>query len=180
MGVWFMATRRGLLLSLWLLLAFPIGVSGQGIVPGSSSEAWSPFGGAGFSEWVSTVTSLPGLNRIQVRDVLIKPSVRLGYKKIGLNFNLDVPATQVLSPFGIVFPEYGSLLDLFPLDAKIQSADLAVGAFRLEAQCSPACGLFGSVSANIPRTVGVKALQGPNIGMLAPPEEWRWTGSRFQ
>ena len=101
--------------------------------------------------------------------MLITPRVVVGYKKIGFTFNLDVPPKQLLGAFSGVFPEFGSLLDLFPLDAKIQSADLAVGTFRLEAQCTPGCGLFGSVSANIPRTVGVKAIQGPNIGMLAHP-----------
>ncbi len=56
---------------------------------------------------------------------------------------------------------------------------MAVGAFRLDAQLTPACGLFGSVSANIPRTVGIEASQGPGIGVL-PPQAWLWTGSRFQ
>ncbi|MGO9568665.1 MAG: hypothetical protein ACLP5H_14100 [Desulfomonilaceae bacterium] len=78
-----------------------------------------------------------------------------------------------------VFPQYGSLLDTYPLDAKIQSADLAVGAFRLDAQLTPVCGLFGSVSANIPRTVGIEASEGPGIGVI-PPQPWSWTGSRFQ
>ncbi len=128
---------------------------------------------------MSTITSLPGLNRSQAGDLLIKPTVRLGYKKIGFNFNLDIPPTQLLSPFGLVFPQFGTLLDLYPLDVKIQSADLAVGTFRLEAQIGQACGLFGGVSASIPGTVGIRARQGPDIGML-PPEEWRWTGSRFQ
>jgi len=164
-----MVMRRSLLLGLWFVFAFPIGVSAQSLV-----------GGAGFSDWVTTITSLPGLNLIQGRDLLITSTARVGYKKLGFICNLDIPPTQLLSPFGVVFPEYGSLLDLFPLDAKIQSADLAVGTFRLDAQTTPFCGLFGSVSANIPRTVGVKALQGPAIGILGPPQEWRWTGSGFQ
>jgi hypothetical protein len=92
----------------------------------------------------------------------IWPTLYAGYKKIAFNFNLDIPPTELLSPF-VIFPQYGSLLDKYPLDAKINSADLAVGAFRLDAQLTPACGLFGSVSANIPRSVGIEASQGPGI-----------------
>jgi hypothetical protein len=99
-------------------------------------------------------------------------------EKIALNFNLNIPPTQVLDSF-VLFPQYGSLLDTYPLDAKIQSADLAVGAFRVDAQLTPACGLFGSVSANIPRTVGIESSEGPAIGAI-PPQAWRWAGSRFQ
>ena len=124
------------------------------------------------------MTSVPGLNWIQAGNIRIWPTLNVGYKKIALNFNLNIPPTQVLDSF-VLFPQYGSLLDTYPLDAKIQSADLAVGAFRLDAQLTPACGLFGSVSANIPRTVGIESSEGPGIGVI-PTQAWRWTGSRFQ
>jgi hypothetical protein len=128
--------RRSLLVGICFLLAFPIVVSAQGIV-----------GGAGLSEWVTTVTSLPGLNRIDLGAINIRPTVLVGYKHLGFNVSLGIPRTQILSPFGILFPEWGSLLDLYPLNVKVQSADLAVGAFRLDVQITPVCGLFGSVSA---------------------------------
>ncbi|MGB6068653.1 MAG: hypothetical protein WBG50_27910 [Desulfomonilaceae bacterium] len=106
------------------------------------------------------------------------PSAEVGYKKIALNFNLDIPATQLLSPF-VLFPEYGSILDLYPLDIKIQSADLAVGTFRLDAWITPFFSLFGSVSANIPRTVGIQSDEGPGVGVI-PPQARHWRGSQFQ
>jgi hypothetical protein len=173
-----MTRRRGLLVGLCLLLAFPIAALAQGVASEPLPSAASPLGGTGASGLISGVASLPGLNWIQAGDIRIWPTVNVGYKKIALNFNLNIPPTQVLDSF-VLFPQYGSLLDSYPLDAKIQSADLAVGAFRLDAQLTPACGLFGSVSANIPRTVGIEASQGPGIG-VTQPEAWRWTGSRFQ
>ena len=187
LGVWSMTRRRGLLVGLCLLLAFPIAALAQGVVPEPLPAGASPLGGVGTSGWFSGMTSLPGLNWIQAGDIRIWPTLNVGYKKIALNFNLNIPPTELLSPF-LSFPgflnyfalrNYGSLLDTYPLDAKIQSADLAVGAFRLDAQLTPVCGLFGSVSANIPRTVGIEASQGPGIG-VTQPEAWRWTGSRFQ
>lgn len=178
LGLWSMTERRGLLVGLCLLLAFPIAALAQGVVPEPLPAGSSPLGGAGTSGWISGITSLPGLNWIQAGDIRIWPTLYVGYKKIALNFNLNIPPTQVLDTF-VVFPQYGSLLDTYPLDAKIQSADLAVGTFRLDAQLTPACGLFGSVSANIPRTVGIDAGEGPGIGVI-PTQAWRWTGSRFQ
>ena len=164
-----MVALRSLLLGLCFLIAFPIGVSAQGIV-----------GGAGLSDWIPTITSLPGLNRIDSGAVSIRPTVLAGYKHLGFNVSLGIPPTQILSPFGAAFPEWGSLLDLYPLDVKVQSADLAVGAFRLDAQITPFCGLFGSVSANIPRTVSIYSSISPGIGMIPPEGPLSWTGSRFQ
>jgi hypothetical protein len=178
LGVWSMTRRRGLLVGLCLFLAFPIAALAQGVVPEPLPFGASPLGGAGASGWISGVASFPGLNWIQAGNIRIRPTLNVGYKKIAFNFNLNIPPTELLSPF-LIFPNYGSLLDTYPLDAKIQSANLAVGAFRLDAQFTPACGLFGSVSANIPRTVGIEASQGPGIG-VTQPEAWRWTGSRFQ
>lgn len=149
LGVWSMTKRRGLLVGLCLLLAFPIAALAQGVVPEPLPFGASPLGGAGASGWISDVASLPGLNWIQAGNIRIWPTLNVGYKKIALNFNLNIPPTQVLDSF-VLFPQYVSLLDTYPLDAKIQSADLAVGAFRLDAQLTPACGLFGSVSANVP------------------------------
>jgi len=173
-----MTKRRGLLVGLCLLLAFPIAALAQGVVPEPLPSGASTLGGAGTSGWFSGMTSLPGVNWIQAGDIRIWPTLNVGYKKIALNFNLNIPPTQVLDTF-VLFPQYGSILDTYPLDAKIQSADLAVGTFRLDAQLTPACGLFGSVSANIPRTVGIDAGEGPGIGVI-PTQAWRWTGSRFQ
>ncbi len=173
-----MTKRRVFLVGLCLLLVVPIAALAQRVVPDPLPSGSSPLGGAGASEWISGITSVPGLNWIQAGNIRIWPTLNVGYKKIALNFNLNIPPTQVLDSF-VLFPQYGSLLDTYPLDAKIQSADLAVGAFRLDAQLTPACGLFGSVSANIPRTVGIEAGEGPGIGVI-PTQAWRWTGSRFQ
>ncbi len=173
-----MTRRCALLVGFWLLLAFPVAASAQGLVPEPLLAGWSPFGGSDGLGWVSGITSLPGLNRIQAGEIRVLPSGQVGYKRIGLNINLNIPVTQLLSPFAF-FPQYGSLLDLYPLDMKVQWADLAVGAFRLDTWITPAFSLFGSVSANIPRTVGIEASQGPGIGVI-PPQAWRWTGSGFQ
>jgi hypothetical protein len=164
-----MIARHSLLVGFCFLLAFPIGVSAQGIV-----------GGAGLSDWMPTITSLPGLNRIDWGAISIRPTVLAGYKHLGFNVSLGIPPTQILSPFGARFPEWGSLLDLYPLDVKVQSADLAVGAFRLDAQITPAWGLFGSVSANIPRTVSIYSDVSPGIGRIRPGGPLSWRGSRFQ
>lgn len=173
-----MTKRRVVLVGLWLLLAFPVAASAQGLLSEPSPTAAIPFRGAGGSGWFSGITSLPGLNWIEAGDIKVVPSAEVGYKKIGLNFNLDIPVTQLLSPF-LFFRQYGSLLDLYPLDIKIQSADLAVGSFRLDAWITPFFGLFGSVSANIPRTVTIQSNEGPSMGQI-PPQERSWTGSRFQ
>jgi len=173
-----MTKRRVFLVGLCLLLVVPIAALAQSVVPDPLPSGSSPLGGAGASGWISGITSVPGLNWIEAGNIRIWPTLNVGYKKIALNFNLNIPPTQVLDSF-VLFPQYGSLLDTYPLDAKIQSADLAVGAFRLDAQLTPACGLFGSVSANIPRTVGIEAGEGPGIGVI-PTQAWRWTGSRFQ
>ncbi len=127
---------------------------------------------------MSGITSIPGLSRIELNNMRVLPSVQVGYKKIGLNLDLNIPATQLLSPF-VLFPEFGSLLDLYPLDIKVQSADLAVGSFRLDWWITPVCSLFGSVSANIPRSVGLESSKGPAVGVI-PPQARRWTGSSFQ
>ncbi|MBI4966453.1 MAG: hypothetical protein HY913_24445 [Desulfomonile tiedjei] len=119
--------------------------------------------------------SFPGLN---VGDISIWPTVKLGYKALGLNFNLNIPPTQVLSPF-LLFPNYGSLLDSYPLDAKIQHADLLVGGIRVDTRITPTLNFFGSISANVPRTIGFQASEGPAIGQI-PPQAWDWTGSRLQ
>ena len=121
MGVWSMTRRSGLLVGLCLLLAFPIVALAQGVVPEPFPSGASPLLGAGASGWISGISSLPGLNGTQAGDIRIWPTLNVGYKKIALNFNLDIPPTQVLDSF-VLFPQYGSLLDTYPLDAKIQSA----------------------------------------------------------
>lgn len=167
-----------LVVGLCVLLAFPAMVSGQGVPFEPFAPTSSTFGGGGASGWLSGITSVPGLNWIRAGSIRIWPTVSVGYKTIALNFNLNVPPNQVLDQF-VLFPEYGSLLDIYPLDAKIQSGNLAAGTFRLDAQLTPTWGLFGTVSANIPRTVGIESSEGPAIGAI-PPQARRWTGSRFQ
>jgi hypothetical protein len=180
MGVWSMTKRSGLLVGFCLLLAFPIAALAQDVVPEPLPFGASPLGGTGASGWFSGVASLPGLNWIQAGDISIRPSVLVGYKKIGFDVGLGISPTQLLSPFGILFPQWGSLLDLFPLNMKVQSADLAVGGFRLDAQITQACSLFGSVSANIPRSVDLFSSIGPGFGVLQPQSPRSWRGSGFQ
>jgi hypothetical protein len=134
--------------------------------------------GPGSSGWLSGLSSVPGFGWIDTGQVSFRPAMSIGYKKIALDFGLDIPPTQVLSPF-VVFPNYGSLLDTYPLQARLQSADLAIGSFRLDAQFGANSGVFGAVSANIPCSVGIDAQEGPGIGVFRP-QAWHWTGSSFQ
>ncbi len=115
-------------------------------------------------------------------DFRIVPSLLVAYKRLGLNFNLDVPAKDLLAPFisfDQLFPYYGSLLDTNPLDFKLRGANLLIGAFRLDAQLTRNVGVYGSVSANVPRRIGVEAGVGPGFGSLIP-QSYAWTGSRLQ
>jgi len=169
-----MLTRRALSGALCLLLAFPVLTLAQSLVPVQFPSSSPLLGDAS----TSAITSLPGLNWITASPITIRPTINVGYKRIGFDFSLDIPPTQVLSPF-LLFPSYGRVLDVYPLSTKIQSADLAVGTFRLDVQVTPAWCLFGSVSASIPRTVGIEANEGPSIGVISS-QAWRWTGSRFQ
>lgn len=117
-----------------------------------------------------------------LNGVRISPSLTAGYKRLGLNFSLDVPAKDLLAPFldfDQLFPYYGSLLDTFPLDFKLRGADLLIGEFRLDAYVTRSVGVYGSVSAALPRNVGVEAGMGPSIGTLTPQSRC-WTGSRLQ
>ena len=111
------------------------------------------------------MASLPGLNWIQAGNIRIWPTLIVGYKKIAFNFNLNIPPTQVLSPF-VIFPNYGSLLDTFPLDTRRSSLPIwrlahsvLMRSLRRLAACSAV------FPANIPRTVGIEASQGPGIGV---------------
>jgi len=147
--------------------------------------AYNPFlpgqpspGGVGFQNWMSSLPSLPGLDALRQGDVKIWPSWKIGYKKLGFSFGLDIPPTQILSPF-LAFPNYGTLLDTYPFDVRIKSANLAFGTIRVDTQIGPDVNFFGSVSANIPRTVGFEANVGPGIGQI-PVQAWSWRGSRLQ
>lgn len=173
-----MAKHCALLVCLCSFVIFPVAALGQG-VPVESFSATSPtLGATGVPGWIPGIASLPGLDWIQAGSIRIRPSLSVGYKTIALNFNLNIPPTQVLDQF-ILFPQYGSVLDAYPLDAKIQAGNLAAGTLRLDAEFSPTWGLFGAVSANIARTVSVESSEGPSIGAI-PPEALRWKGSRFQ
>lgn len=115
-------------------------------------------------------------------DVKIVPSVQVAYKRLGLNFNIEVPAKELLSPFldiDQLFPYYGSLLDTFPLDFKLNSADLLIGDVRLFASLTRRAGVYGGITASIPRKVGAQAGVGPGFGTLVPQSR-SWTGSRLQ
>jgi hypothetical protein len=129
--------------------------------------------------WYSVPSGVPGSSG---SDFRIVPNLQVAYKRLGLNFNLDVPAKDLLEPFlgpGGNFPYYGSLLDTFPLDFKLRNANLLTGEFRLDASITPRVGVYGSVSANIPRRVVVEAGVGPAFGSLIP-QSYAWTGSRLQ
>lgn len=166
--------RRGIALTGVLHVVVCLIIAGMAFAQGSQlpmpAAASGPY--LGPSRWFGSFLS----------DVTIVPSAHVAYKRLGLNFSLDVPANELLSPFlGIdqLFPFFGSLLDTFPLDFKLNSADLLIGDVRLDAHLTGSVGVYGSVSASIPRKVGVKAGVGPAIGVLVP-QSYSWTGSRLQ
>lgn len=166
--------KKGIVYAVCLLaVVYPLtaGVAAAQVLP------WSePTLGSGFYSVLSGVPSP------SVGDFRIIPNLLVAYKRLGLNFNVDVPAKELIEPFaggGEQFPFYGSLLDTFPIDFKLCNADLLTGEVRLDAVITPNVRVYGSLAANIPRRVRVEAGVGPGFGVLIP-QAYAWTGSRLQ
>jgi hypothetical protein len=175
-------TKASAVVCCLLLIAFCTSVAAQTIdsVGRTSSESALP--ASGFS-WA--MSALPWVGSFDLSGVNFLAGARAGYRHLGLNINFGIPVEQLLTPFLdppiliFFFPQYGSLLDLYPLDLKISGADLLVGAVDLKATLANGLEIFGSIQASIPRQIRAEAGEGPGIDALTP-ERWSWQGSRFQ
>ncbi len=108
---------------------------------------------------------------------LVRIDTKVGYKKIDLNCHLAIPPQQILSPF-FLQPRFGTLLDVYPLGFTLTRADLLTGAIGVNGALTDSLAVFATLSASIPRNVGIVANEGPGIGVLRP-QAWNWAGSRL-
>jgi len=126
------------------------------------------FGGGGGFPGGSLFASVPGLGSIDVGGMRLMPNVRVGYQKIGLNFNLPVPS-------GIAF--FGD--NSAPIDLQLTDANVWVGAVSLEGRVSPRLSLFLNGEANAKRNSGAITNEEPlqHISGLVPSQ---WTASQLE
>ncbi len=142
---------------------------------------------------VAQMTNAPGFSFSPAQPItssagyfsgcVFEPTLTVGYKRLGLNFNSPVAARQVLReifPGFPLFQQYASLLDVYPLDIKLEKANLLMGGLGLRIS-NPRSGLAGffNVFASSPRSVSLTSSTGPGIGQI-PPEAVSWSGSQFQ
>ncbi len=130
----------------------------------------------GVSSFLPTGFSTSGIDMSGVR---VTPVVKAGFKRIALNYSLDIVPTELLSPFFPLFNQFGSLLDTYPIDIKLHNANLAVGTVGLNVGIGSAHEVFGNVSANIPRSITLQTITGPGIG-VSTHQGLSWEGSQFQ
>ncbi len=148
------------------LVAAPVTTFSQG-------RPWEP---------IPAVGSLSGPDSFRMGNIRILPSLKVGYKKIGFNVNLDIPSAELVTPvpFPILsVPGYVSLLDFAPLDARIERGGLLMGTARVDTVITPAVGFFGSAAAAMPRSVDLGANQGPSFD-TGGSGAVTWTGSRMK
>ena len=105
--------------------------------------SWSP------EDWAGSVPS-------------VRPSVRVGYSKMGLNLNFPIPF------------DFGSLIR--PIDLQILDANLWTGAVLLEVDVTSGVRLFFIGQGNSQRNATVIASPDP----LFVPFDVEWTGSKVE
>jgi hypothetical protein len=108
----------------------------------------------------------------------ISTGVKAGIRNIGLNYSIDIVPTEVTAPF-IVFPPWGSELDMYPVDVSFRDSTAAFGGLRIAVERSPGTGVFASFCASIPRSIRIESSQGPSFGG-AIPERRDWDSCRLQ
>jgi|GEM_PF-491446 len=153
-----------LLAGLFLVAGSPLGLAAQGLVDG-----------AGFPGG-SLLASIPGFGSLDVGRMQLIPSIRVGYQRIGLNFNLPVPA-----PFNYANAGDGSA----PIDLQLTDANVWVGAVSLEGRVSPNLSFFLKAEANAKRNAGTVTSDEPshhNVVGFAPRSAtpYQWTASQLE
>ncbi len=102
-----------------------------------------------------------GMSVSNVGGVQVVPSLRVGYQHMAVNMTLPVP----LAP----------LVSLYPLDFKLQDANVWVGGLRVDARLG-GVSLFLSAEGNASQSVSVTT---PSLPSPAPTTV-NWKGTRFQ
>ncbi len=123
--------------------------------------------------WAQGLSSSLGLDGLQVQ-----PLSKIYYKNLGLNLNFGIPPEQLLSPFTIL-PNWGSLLDVFPLELKLTEGHLAVGEIGFQVSNGRRARFFASIAASVPTTAGMESAVGPGIGSLTEMSH-SWDGTGLQ
>jgi hypothetical protein len=123
--------------------------------------------------WAQGLSSSLGLDGLQVQ-----PLSKIYYKSLGLNLNFGIPAEQLLSPF-IIEPQWGSLLDVFPLELKLTEGRLVVGEIGFQVTNGGRARGFASIAASVPTTAGMESAVGPGIGTLTD-QSHSWDGTGLQ
>jgi len=130
--------------------------------PGSVAQEFggiSGFPGAFFR-------SARGLGSFNLAAVKLRPSVRVGYQWIGLNFNLPTP-------------EALGFADSAPIDIQLRDANVWVGSVGLEALLTSRLSLFVNGEANAKKNAGAVTSEDPlrDLTGLAP---YRWDASGLE
>ncbi len=109
---------------------------------------------------------LPGLNGTQAGDIRIWPTLNVGYKR-SLSTSIWTshrPRCSTRSSYSLSMEAFLTRIH-WTRRSSLRTWRLAHSAWMHR---YAACGLFGSVSANIPRTVRIEASQGPGIECCHP------------
>jgi hypothetical protein len=104
---------------------------------------------------------------VSLGDLEVRPAVRVGYQKIGLNFN--IPAFSQIDNRPA------------PIDLSVKDANVWVGAVRLDVDFWRDWFLFGSAEANAQRSITVFTYDEPTqyIG-FAVSVPYEWTGTKLE
>ena len=108
------------------------------------------------------LVDIPDFSSVQVR-----PMVKAGYQRIGLNF--DVPVLRGDVPV--------SRQDFNPLQVQLQDANVWVGSASVDLSFGPTWGLFFEASANAQKSLTVQTDQ---LGNVFGQRARLWTGSQFE
>ena len=132
-----------------------LGSRGPVVQNPDSSMSLPPLFPSGFQEMIS-------LGGIRVR-----PTLRIGYQSLGLNFTIPAFAHEDNSPA--------------PLDLSLRNANVWVGSVRLDIELSPGLFLFAAGDANAKRNITVITSDEPlNYQDVVTFKPIEWTGSQFQ
>jgi hypothetical protein len=133
--------------------------AGPGFGPGPAIQAPSSF--------MSMPSFFPqGLQgAVSLGDFVVRPEVRVGYQKIGLNFN--IPAFSQLDSMPA------------PIDLSVKDANVWVGAVRLEVDFWRNWFLFGSLEGNAQRNVTVFTYDQLLSFYGLAPYQWNATGLQW-
>jgi hypothetical protein len=112
------------------------------------------------------LSAIPGCGNVDIGSVKVAPFVQVGYKNIGLNFNLPTPSSNV---FGTATA----------LDLKFRDAGVWVGSIGLDAH--PVSKLFLTLRADGNASKNIDVFTGENVPYFdIKPLPYTWRGSQLQ